>query len=67
VADEARRARLREEQALSPEERVLLARRLAERELALFASASGLSLPDAKRRLGAFRTLGRRRSVANEP
>lgn len=67
VAEETRRARVEEERALSPTERVRLAFELGARDATLLASAAGLTTAEAARRIRASHAAGRRRSVAAEP
>lgn len=50
VAEAVRQARIDEEQALTPAERVKLALELGERDLALYMAGNGISDPDEARK-----------------
>jgi hypothetical protein len=66
VADSLREATRAELAAMTPTERVALARALGERDLEVYRLASGLPLDVACRRLERSRQLGRRRSACAE-
>jgi hypothetical protein len=62
VADDVRRSLRERVRAMSPEERLALAARLAESDLALFLSARRLTRDAARRLLIGRRQIGRRPS-----
>lgn len=65
VADALRRATREQSLALSAEERVALARRLGQEDVARHAASHGLSMDEARRRLRAAGRVGRRPSCAS--
>lgn len=66
VADDLREADLREQQKMTPGERVALALRLGERDLRLYMAANNVDRETAREALRRAGAAGRRRSVANE-
>lgn len=62
IANEMRREQIQEELAMSPADRVRIARSLFERHLAILMAAQKLSREDALREIERSRQSGRRRS-----
>jgi hypothetical protein len=67
VAEETRRARIAEEQALSPSQRMSLALAQGRRDLRWMADGGRISISEARRRAHEMRAAGRKPSVANDP
>ena len=66
VADDLRDEDLREQQNMTPGERIELALRLGERDLQLYMAANGVDRETAMEALRRAGSAGRKKSVANE-
>jgi hypothetical protein len=67
VADDLRGESIREAAKLTPLERIALALRLGERDIALYRAVHGVGDEEARKAFARARAVGRKPSMSNDP